>query len=129
MPIALPTAPMLKKRRQPRNRLASSLLMQRTRVVARWRVWAALLTLVTFAVLVSTAAMHHHATVVDDQDCAICSIVTHKTSDLPPTTLPALVLILLSFAPFLLVKPGVAHVSSILFPPACGPPARTSTIR
>jgi hypothetical protein len=119
---------MLKKRRQPRNRLASSLLMQRARAIAPWRVWTALLTAMTFVVLVSTAAMHHHATVVDDQDCAVCSIVTHKVTDIPPTTLPALVLILLSFAPFLLAKPGVAHVSSILFPPARGPPARTSTI-
>ncbi|HXA47872.1 MAG TPA: hypothetical protein VNW52_09605 [Burkholderiaceae bacterium] len=114
---------MLNKHHQPRSRQASSLPTQRARIVAPWRIWTALLTMITFVVLLSTAATHHHATVVDDQDCAICSVVTHKIADLSLTTLPALVLILLSYAPFLLAKPGTVHASLRLLPPSCGPPA------
>src|SRR5471030_669549 len=79
--------------------------------VARWRVWTALLTAITFAVLVSTAAMHHHASVADDQDCAICSVVTHKLTDVPLVKMPRLVLVLVSYAPYLLATPAVAHAS------------------
>jgi hypothetical protein len=102
--------------------------MRRARAVAPWRIWAALLTAITFMVLISTAAMHHHATAVDDQDCPICSVVTHKAAGSLPATLPAQVVVLLSYAPFLPSKPGVAHASPVSLPPSCGPPASISAI-
>jgi hypothetical protein len=95
---------------------------------ARWRVWTALLAAITFIVLVSTAATHHHATTVDDQDCAICSVVTHKLADLPLVKLPKLVVILVSYAPFLRAAPSVAHASPLRLPPSCGPPALSPPI-
>jgi hypothetical protein len=90
--------------------------------VGRWRVWTALLTAITFVVLVSTAAMHHHATAVEDQECATCSVLTHKLADVPLVKLPTLILLLVSYAPYLLAAPVVAHISLSLLPPACGPP-------
>lgn len=84
--------------------------------------------MITFVVLVSTAATHHHATVVDDQDCAICSVVAHKVSGLPPVALPVLMVVLLSYAPFILFKQGVALASPVLLPPSCGPPASMPAI-
>jgi len=102
--------------------------MRRARTVAPWRFWTALLTAITFVVLVSTAAMHHHATAVEDQDCPVCSVVTHKVADLPPVSLPVLVVVLLSYAPFLLLRPGVTHASPVSLPPSCGPPASIPTI-
>jgi len=119
---------MFNKRRQPGNRYARTLQTQRARTVAPWRIWTALLTVISFVVLVSTATMHHHATAVEDQDCAICSVVTHKVADLPPVTMPAMVAILLSYAPFLPAKPSTARPSPLHLPPSCGPPAPTSTI-
>ena len=102
--------------------------MRRARAVAPWRVWTALLTAITFVVLVSTAAMHHHATAVDDQDCPVCSVVTHKAAGPLPAVLPTPVVIFLSYTPFLPSKPGVAHASPVPLPPSCGPPAPISTI-
>jgi len=91
--------------------------------VDRWRVWTALLTAITFVVLVSSAAMHHHATAVEDQECATCSVLTHKLAALHAVKLPELALILVSYAPYLLATPIAVHLSPTLLPPACGPPA------
>ncbi|MDR3482007.1 MAG: hypothetical protein P4L91_14985 [Burkholderiaceae bacterium] len=102
--------------------------MRRARAGAPWRIWAALLTAISFVVLVSTSAMHHHATAVDDQDCPVCSVVTHKAAGPLPLALPTPVVVFLSYAPFLLSKPGVAHASPVSLPPSCGPPAPISTI-
>ena len=102
--------------------------MRRAYAVERWRVWTAMLTAITFVVLVSTAAMHHHATMVEDQDCAICSVVTHKLADLPLVTLPRLVVIFIAYAPFLPATQRVAHASPSLLPPSCGPPAPSTEI-
>ncbi|MFI4939670.1 MAG: hypothetical protein ACHP7O_04900, partial [Burkholderiales bacterium] len=98
-----------------------------THAVQRWRVWTAILTAITFVVLVSTAAMHHHATVAEDQDCAICSVVTHKLADHPLVDLPKLTVIFISYAPFLSAIPPAAHASPLLLPPGRGPPAPSLT--
>jgi hypothetical protein len=109
-------------------RPASAPPARRARAVAPWRIWTALLTAITFVVLVSTAAMHHHATAVEDQDCAVCSVVTHKVTNLPLVVLPKLVVVFLSYSPFLLPKPFITLASPVVLPPSCGPPAASSTI-
>ncbi|MBV8666893.1 MAG: hypothetical protein JO269_10465 [Burkholderiaceae bacterium] len=105
----------------------SSASVPRARAAAPWRVWTALLTAITFAVLVATAATHHHASVVEDQDCAVCGVVTHKLADPPPVVLLRPVLILVSYLPYLAVVPLVRFSSPLLLPPACGPPTLSST--
>jgi len=87
-----------------------------------------LFTAISFALLITTAATHHHATAVDDQDCAVCSVVTHKISGTPLVALTHLVVILLSYAPFLFALPASAPVSFRLLPPSCGPPALAPAI-
>jgi hypothetical protein len=110
------------------SRQTSAPPLRRAYAVARWRVWTALLTALTFVVLVSTAAMHHHATTAEDQDCAVCSVITHKITDVPLVILPRLVVVLVSYAPFLLAAPAIAPASPLLLPPGCGPPDGSSAI-
>jgi hypothetical protein len=100
----------------------------RARDAAPWRIWTALITTLAFVMLLATAATHHHATAIDDQDCAVCSVVTHKVSDPPPVTLPALVVVVLAYSPYLLAKPTVVKASPIQLPPSCGPPASASIV-
>ncbi len=92
------------------------------RSLAPWRYWTILLTIVAFVGLLTTASTHNHASVADDQDCAVCSIVTHNTSDLPTVDLPKQVLVLISYAPFLAPSNCHNYVSPALLPPSCGPP-------
>ena len=92
------------------------------RAVAPWRIWTALITTLAFVMLIATSATHHHATAVDDQDCAVCSVVTHKITDPPLVVLPRLVVIVLAYSPYLLAKSSVVFAAPVLLPPSCGPP-------
>jgi len=92
------------------------------RSLAPWRFWTTLVTIVAFVLLLSNVSTHHHATTADDQDCAICSVVSHKVTDLPEVVLPKLVLVLVSYAPLLVPGTCVARVFTSLLPPSCGPP-------
>jgi len=127
MPDSQFQASMLATRASIKQRLANIPPPVR-RNVAPWRIWTALFTAITFAFLVSTAAMHHHATAADDQDCAVCSVVAHKLAELPLAATPKLVVILISYAPFLLAKSTVVLVSQVRLPPSCGPPHGILTI-
>lgn len=95
----------------------------RVRSLAPWRFWTAIVTIVAFLSLLTVVPTHHHATPAEDQDCAVCSIVSHKVGDTPVVAIPALVLVLLSFAPYLAFALCKAHVQPVLLPPSCGPPA------
>ena len=93
------------------------------RGLAPWRYWTTIVTIAAFLSLLLTVSSHHHLSQAEDQDCAICSVVSHKVSDPPPAALPSLVLVLLSFAPYLAFAACKPHVSPSLLPFACGPPA------
>jgi hypothetical protein len=93
------------------------------RRVAPWRFWTTIVTIAAFLSLLLTVSSHQHLTQAEDQDCAICSVVSHKVSDTPVVALPQLVLVLLTFAPFLAFAACKPHVSPSLLPPSCGPPA------
>ncbi|HEX8955178.1 MAG TPA: hypothetical protein VF798_02830 [Burkholderiaceae bacterium] len=94
------------------------------RRVAPWRFWTTIVTIAAFLSLLLAASSHHHISQAEDQDCAICSVVSHKVSDPPPVVLPQLVLVLLNIAPFLAFAACKPHLSPSLLPPACGPPSR-----
>ena len=96
----------------------------RARRLAPWRFWTTIVTIAAFLSLLLTVSSHHHLTQAEDQDCAICSVVSHKVSDPPAVALPQLVLVLLAFAPFLAFAACKPHVSPSLLPPSCGPPSR-----
>ncbi len=95
----------------------------RVRKLAPWRFWTTIVTIAAFLSLLLTVSSHQHLTQAEDQDCAICSVVSHKVSDTPTVLLPKLVLVLLTFAPFLAFAACKPHVSPSLLPPACGPPS------
>ncbi|HEY8026572.1 MAG TPA: hypothetical protein VIF60_18655 [Burkholderiaceae bacterium] len=105
------------------QRLASAPNARGARSLAPWRFWTALVTVIAFTLLLSSVSAHHHTTAADDQDCAVCSVVSHKVSDLPEVVLPKLVLVLVSYAPHLSLTACDAPVSLSLLPPSRGPPA------
>jgi hypothetical protein len=111
-----------------RHPLIASAPTRRVRDVAPWRIWTALITTLAFVMLLATAATHHHATAIDDQDCAVCGVVTHKISDPPLVSLPELVVVVLAYSPYLLAKPTVVQASPVQLPPSCGPPASVTTV-
>jgi len=114
---------MFKRRHQ---QLAST--PKRVRDVAPWRIWTALITTFAFVMLIATAATHHHTTAIDDQDCAVCGVVSHKVSDTPLVTLPEQVVVLLAYSPYLLAKPTLVQAMPVKLPPSCGPPASASIV-
>jgi hypothetical protein len=105
------------------SKLAIAAPLERATAVGRWRFWTALLTLFAFVTLVATAATHHHASAVEDQECAVCGVVAHKIGDVPLVKLPAATLVLLAFAPHLPMAQAIIPVSPRTLPPSCGPPA------
>jgi hypothetical protein len=105
-----------------RNSQLANAPVRRGRAVAPWRLWTALITTIAFVMLLATAATHHHATAIDDQDCAVCGVVTHKVSDPPLITLPQQVVVVVGYSPYLLTKPTILKATPVQLPPSCGPP-------
>jgi hypothetical protein len=70
-----------------------------------------------------TASQHHHASDVEDADCAICTAVVHHVVDLTasPNIAPPVV------AVAYLIEPASGYVTTSFFkavcPPICGPPS------
>jgi hypothetical protein len=88
-----------------------------------WRACVALVTAIAFALLVATAATHHHATALEDQGCSLCSVVGHKLSGTPSAQAIERIAVLL---PYRILTLGVIETppaSPLHLPPSCGPPA------
>ncbi|MFZ6689822.1 hypothetical protein ACO0K0_18965 [Undibacterium sp. SXout11W] len=92
-------------------------------VVRGWKAGVALLTALSFALLISTAATHHHANSIEDQACSLCSAISDKLDHVTPTTQVPLTLQLFAYT----LQAGDAYLSDFaapsLLPPSCGPPA------
>ncbi|WP_394779579.1 hypothetical protein [Undibacterium sp.] len=87
-----------------------------------WRAWVAVLTIISFVLLVSTAATHHHTSSLEDQGCSLCTAVAHKLSgDMPVLKLAQTVTFLAYRLPPLQLI-SVTYTCPLLFPPSCGPP-------
>jgi hypothetical protein len=103
---------------QPANLL--DLLRRRT---SAWR-WLAVVVALAFALLVSTAATHHHPA-GQDRDCAICAAVVHAVSDtVLPVAVPVACYVLL-YALERTPTASLRHAVQVPFPCICGPPSRT----
>ncbi|MES2072164.1 MAG: hypothetical protein V4488_17545 [Pseudomonadota bacterium] len=88
-----------------------------------WRAWIAVITAITFVLLVSTAATHHHATSLEDQGCSLCSAVVHKLSGAEPAQMLVQAVVFLAYRLPSLETASVVYLSPLLLPPSCGPPA------
>ncbi|MFZ6864638.1 hypothetical protein ACO0K7_18600 [Undibacterium sp. Ji67W] len=88
-----------------------------------WKAGVALLTALSFALLISTAATHHHANSIEDQACSLCSAISDKLDHVTPVG-QALHTVQL-FAYTLQVSNAYLPDFSApsLLPPSCGPPA------
>jgi len=93
------------------------------RRASAWR-WLAVVVALAFALLVSTAATHHHPS-GEEYDCAICAAVVHAVSD---TVLPVAVPVpsyVLLYAFERTPTASLHHAEAVPFPCICGPPTRT----
>jgi hypothetical protein len=89
---------------------------------ARWRMTTAFLTALTFAMLLVTAASHHHATSLEDRDCSVCSTAVHQVPGAPATPVIGQVVSALLYKIDVATSHNAAYASSSLLPPSCGPP-------
>lgn len=88
-----------------------------------WR-WLAVVVALAFALLVSTAATHHHPA-GQDRDCAICAAVVHAVSDtVAPVAVPIASYVLLYAVERTPTAP-LHYAASVPFPCICGPPSQT----
>lgn len=86
--------------------------------------WLAVLVALAFALLVSTAATHHHPA-GEEYDCAICAAVVHAVSDtVLPIAVPVAVYVLL-YALEQTPTASLHQAEAVPFPCICGPPTRT----
>lgn len=86
--------------------------------------WLAGVLALAFALLVATAATHHHPVGKVD-DCAICAAVVHAVSDtVAPVAVPIASYVLLYAIERTLAAPP-HHAAAVPFPCICGPPAQT----
>jgi hypothetical protein len=88
-----------------------------------WRWYVALLTALSFCLVVATSASHLHQTTAAAHDCAICCVVVDKLADAPPPLALVHAVMLRSYR---IIVDGtrfeVAYASSQLLPPSRGPP-------
>ena len=88
-----------------------------------WRWGVSLLAVLSFLLVVSTAASHIHKNAAALQDCAVCAVVADKLADVPVP--PALVSVGQLHQPYL-VAAATVHVAAYsavqLLPPSRGPP-------
>ncbi len=117
---------MLKALLSTKPRLASTPHMWQslhTRAGRGWRAWVAVLTVISFVLLISTAATHHHATSLEDQGCSLCTAAVHQLSGAEPALALAQTVVFLAYRLPSLQTVSVTYLTPLLLPPSCGPPA------
>jgi hypothetical protein len=92
------------------------------RVRGIWQLFVALFAALSFVLLVSTAATHHHTSALSADDCALCTAVANKIADAPVTPAPVQPFLLPAYQLFTPAAHVAAYVSPTLLPPSCGPP-------
>ena len=113
---------------QSRLRLANqsrsvALALLRSVALRGWKTGVALLTALSFVLLISTAATHHHASSVEDQGCSLCSAVSDKFDHVTPSATTLVTVDFVAYALFANDHHTAEFSPSTLLPPSCGPPA------
>lgn len=92
-----------------------------------WRKLVAVVTAVTFALLLSAALSHHHESALETQDCFACTAAVHQLSLTNfVVKLQQLVTTFLYQAPSGVQVVGDFDTSTCILPPSCGPPSSSS---
>ena len=91
-----------------------------------WRWYVALLTALSFCLVVASSASHLHKEAKTVHDCAICCVVLDKLGGAPPA--PSLVhaVTLQSYRIVALRTFESTYRSPQLLPPSCGPPSASA---
>ncbi len=87
-----------------------------------WRMWVALLTTLSFVMLMAASSSHEHRDIKAEHDCVLCSAVLDQVADLavPPALLPQA--LALSYILFVPAVPLASRAVPSLLPPSRGPP-------
>jgi hypothetical protein len=94
----------------------------RSHVRAGWQLWLALFAVLSFVLLVSTAATHKHSSAASSAECVLCVAVADKLTDTPVAPVIVLLVAAVSY-PLAIVAAFVAvFLAPSLLPPSRGPP-------
>ncbi len=88
----------------------------------RWRSLTALCMALAFALLLMTAASHHHKDSQESRACAVCGAIIDKLAGHPSTPTAVFVPVLLLYR--VEIAPQYHFIVSLrrILPPSCGPP-------
>ncbi|MDP9108648.1 MAG: hypothetical protein M3N23_06230 [Pseudomonadota bacterium] len=105
-------------------RRASAARLPAQRAVRRhWRAALAWLTMLSFVLMLGTAAAHHHRSTLEAHDCAVCSAVSDRVADLiTPVALTTPVDVLVYCVAVVIILRSVP-VAPRLLPRSRAPPA------
>jgi cytochrome c-type biogenesis protein CcmH/NrfG len=89
---------------------------------AGWQLWVALFAVLSFVLLVSTAATHKHTSTASSEQCVLCVAVADKLADTPAAPAIALFVAAASYPLAIVAAFVVAYAAPSLLPPSRGPP-------
>lgn len=87
-----------------------------------WRALAALCTALVFALVVATAASHHHKDSLESRACVVCGIHADKLASLPRPPTPSVALLLLPYRITAVTRHVCLYRAPRMLPPGRGPP-------
>ncbi|MFZ6849912.1 hypothetical protein [Undibacterium sp. RuRC25W] len=120
--LRAPFSPSVQNRQRPAQP-SHHLALMRSVFARSWKAGVALFAALSFILLISTAATHHHANSIEDQACSLCSAVSDKLDLVTPSALPLVMLHLLAYSLYANKVYDIAFSQPTLLPPSCGPPA------
>jgi hypothetical protein len=85
------------------------------------RYWLAIITAISFVLLVATAVTHDHAP--SEEVCSLCQAVSHHSGNTPAVPVVAAVNMLVLFEVLVPAKFQLLPTLPFLLPLICGPPA------
>jgi hypothetical protein len=89
---------------------------------AGWQLWVALFAVLSFVLLVSTAATHKHTSTSSSAECVLCVAVADKLADTQVAPAIALFVAAASYPLVIVAAFVVAYAAPSLLPPSRGPP-------
>lgn len=87
------------------------------------RYWLAIITAISFVLLVATAVTHDHASSATEEVCSLCQAVSHHSGNTPAVPVVAAVNMLVLFEVLVPAKFQLLPTLPFLLPLICGPPA------
>lgn len=108
--------------RQRQSHQGHSLALMRMAFARTWKAGIAIFAALSFILLISTAATHHHANSIEDQACSLCSAVSDKLDLVTPAAVALVTIHVLVYTLYAKQVHQISFRQPSLLPPSCGPP-------